>query len=259
MRIQRITSHLWKCYDYCTLTNVSLKVWRKFMKLRLRPCITCYNLLLRAVKECGVGPQTPDNNLLLIETAGDLDSVATKRNDRKKIVSSLQLRADRNKPNSPSVVEVIEGVSPSDKTKFHGKKTHDMELKGSDTVNGSKNGDTNAKSHEESVDDKHWWERDLSTLSETRALVNAEISKQAVDLLHVNADRMPDLLNPFDRSLQVVSLGMIESNTDRLALIGGMKGVLANIKRIGDRAKPNIVTFTQLMLSVSPAEEEQVR
>ena len=69
-------------------------------------------------------------------------------------------------------------------------------------------------------------------------------------------ETMLDILNPFDRRLQVAYLGWIQSTQHKLALLGGMKGVLSNIEKY--HATPDIVTFTQLLLATSNIEEKEV-
>ena len=242
-------------------------MWRKFLKLGLKPDVRCYNLLLRAVKECGVGPQTMDNNLLLIEAAGGAEaSLPSKRTSQKKVVSSLQWTVDPKQLSSGSVVEVIEGIEPGKNPKFLANQIYENGINSKATLKKrsvKRAGDvlveesaTSGLDKSEMNGDRHWWEN-FDTLTNTKSLVETDFSKQSVDLLHLKPEEMPDLLNPFDKSLQIVSLGRIKRAKDKLALIGGMKRVLANMEK--DGARPDIITFTQLMSTVPVAEEDEVR
>ena len=239
------------------------QVWRKLVQRGVKPDLASYNLLLRAIKECGVGPLTRDNNLLLIETGSqEPGSHHGNKADRKKIVSSLQMKVDPDNLGSASVVEIIEGVEPSHSmnTSPYSTLTNEktvqkhMDREGVDT-GGHREVDKPA------VDGsiKHWWEYDLDKFTETKsdAVVKKAVKRDLSDILPLDPEKMPNILNPFDRSLQVVSLGMIETKEERLALCGGMKGYLSSIEREG--IKPDPVTFIQLVSVVPPHEEDEVK
>lgn len=246
----------------------AIQVWWKFLKRGVKPDVRSHNLLLRAVKECGVGPLTADNNLILIE-AGNQDQEHKRR--QKKIVSSLQLTVDPHDLSSGSVVEVIEGVGPEDSIKnFSRQYEVNYEAK------------KEAKGHASDLDfterelmdktstntsAKHWWELDQGkpdTKEETpvgktfdkKAFVEKTLVKQSLDEKCPTPVMMPDLLNPFDKSLQMVTLGWVQTHEHRLSLVGGLQGFLSNLEKYGE--KPDIITFTQLITVVPASEEDQV-
>lgn len=243
------------------------QVWRKLLQRGVKPNLTSYNLLLRAIKECGVGPLTRDNNLLLIETTcSSLDPVNSQnvRGDQKKIISSLQMKVDSDSAGSSSVVEVIEGVDLSDNIKTVSQPSlTDANIDNIAVVHDtSSNQDVTKNKHLDKLSAvgtfKHWWEYDLEKFTDTKseALIAKDLNRESTDILHYDLETMPDILNPFNKALQVVSLGTVESKADRLALVGGMKGYLTSLER--DGVKPDLVTFIQLITVVPPDEENEV-
>ena len=229
----------------------------------MKPDLASYNLLLRAIKECGVGPLTKDNNLLLIETENqETGSRHGNKQGDKKIVSSLQMKVDPDNLDSVSFVEVIEGTEPSHSVNNSPHGTHksspktNENLLDKETVVNDNLADADSPMAVESV--KHWWEYDLGKLSGTTsdAVVRHGVRRDMSHILSLDPEMMPNILNPNDRSLQVVSLGQIETKEDRLALCGGVKGYLSSIEMEG--IKPDLVTFIQLVSVANLHEEDEV-
>ena len=245
------------------------QVWRKLVKRGVKPGVASYNLLLRAIKECGVGPLTRDNNLLLIEAENQEGSRRHgNKQERKKIVSSMQMKVDPYNQDDVSFVEVIEGVEPSDNMNdslnenlLHGSVVNAKNIQAA-VVGKNKIVDIGRLSEIDktpAVDsEKHWWEYDLGQETGTQpgSVVTHRVRTNRADILPLDQEMMPNILNPNDRSLQVVSLGQLETAEDRLALCGGVKGYLSSIEMEG--VKPDVVTFIQLVAVANKQEEDEV-
>ena len=67
------------------------------------------------------------------------------------------------------------------------------------------------------------------------------------------APAIPDLLNPRMEADSSVQLRLPLSASDRLAMLGGVSGILARMDR--DRAKPDVKTFS-LLLELMPLSLE---
>lgn len=64
---------------------------------------------------------------------------------------------------------------------------------------------------------------------------------------------VPNLLNPRAQLRDLVSLEMPKSPAERLALLGGLPGILSHMAR--DGAQPDLKTFTILLETVSSVPE----
>ena len=66
---------------------------------------------------------------------------------------------------------------------------------------------------------------------------------------------IPDVLSPASDTSSVVSLGDLSSKESRLALLGGVEGILSRMRK--DRAEPDIITFSQLINVAMPTVEAE--
>ena len=66
---------------------------------------------------------------------------------------------------------------------------------------------------------------------------------------------VPNLLNPKARFSEVVRLEVPTTSADKLALLGGLPGILSHMAR--DKARPDIKTFSQLLDVLSSTSEAE--
>ena len=67
---------------------------------------------------------------------------------------------------------------------------------------------------------------------------------------------MPNLLNPRQRGHPGVVLGSADSPWQRLAMLGGLPGILSHMEH--DEVKPDIRTFTMLLELLPPGGDYEV-
>ena len=92
-----------------------------------------------------------------------------------------------------------------------------------------------------------WWQYELvpAKTPPTMTMVVEEprsSTSGAPSVLHTS---VPNILNPRGNFREIVSVGALETREDRLALLGGLPGIIAHIRR--DGVTPNIQTFTMLL------------
>ena len=208
---------------------------------KVAPQLHHYNLLLRSVRDCGIGSAQFAQQLIRAMPAIDSPrgggTIAAPR-DRGE---SMALRPGE---------ELCEGDAAT------GKKT-DVSTDVADE--GTEESDR-GKEH------KYWWQYD----SKMKALAqqpNEPVSVQSTCdrgqtvMPSVAEDRepatggvsvldmaVPNILNPRAKFRHVLSLDDLDTPTKRLALIGGMPGFLTHMKR--DGVVPDIKTFTQLLEAI---------
>ena len=107
----------------------------------------------------------------------------------------------------------------------------------------------NSTDQSQGSDHTSWWERSEKTSIEMT--VSASERHSDVSVLD---QEVPNMLNPRGRwRHQVVSLGDLSTPASRLALLGGLPGILRHMK--ADKVEPNIKTFTQMLDMVPPTRE----
>ncbi|XP_053326653.1 pentatricopeptide repeat-containing protein 1, mitochondrial [Spea bombifrons] len=190
----------------------SLQVWRQMLCLGLKPNINTYNLLLRAVKDCGIGDPAVASEVLLSSKNPFLKARSGKPRQGKKenITNKITERE----------VEMLQ---------------HQL-LLGSPT-----------DSKESSLNGVHESARVKRTSS---PLPSEPVSLHLKTIPSDSVQHLPNLLNPNVDTSMVVSLGNIISPSDRLALIGDMEGVLKMMQE--DNVIPTVKTFTQLAEVLRP-------
>ena len=104
---------------------------------------------------------------------------------------------------------------------------------------------------------KHSWWEDVTPRSESqkqRVLASIESDNTYPRGASVLDMVVPNLLNPRGKYVDVLALTGLNTAASRLALLGGLPGILSHMNR--DGAKPDIKTFLFLSLIV-PAEVEK--
>lgn len=211
--------------------------------MRIQPTLKSYNLLLRAVKECGIGDPKLVNKLL-----GEVGGV--QENVHKESTESIRLLEPVGQQKESSYDLTIETdqmiIEQNQRKKTAAFKEIDEVL--SKYVSTGEEMDTIDLTEEEHAgnekldmhENKDWWELDIfETSVKDLALRNSE--QERVDVEEAN---LPDILDPNENFTSVIQIEAVKNESDRLALLGGMKGFLQTLKQ--RKIKPNIITYTQL-------------
>lgn len=130
---------------------------------------------------------------------------------------------------------------------------------GHERMHASPHSDTNRQGSPGDVGGhKSWWqyEQQLSTLQSSHSVTS--ITHDTTDIYPIKGAsvlnmEVPNILNPRGRFNDVVALGKLDSGEDRLALLGGLAGVLSHMQR--DKAPPDIKTFT-ILLDMVPSSRD---
>lgn len=191
-----------------------------------------YNILLRAARDCGIGDVTLASKLLL-------------KKEKKDSLVALQAGKNRTRQKSHSI--------PLDVNTFESDlfvETHSQQAQkhSTDSPNSPKPENVDSHTHQSHTGIKnnpmtpdHQFA--LQTLSDS----SPSICSPCSDPLTV----LPNLLDPATiRQHEVVSLGAVSSASDRLALIGNMKGFLGKMAEHG--LQPTLKTLTLLADVVDP-------
>ena len=212
---------------------------------KVTPQIHHYNLLLRSIRDCGIGSVEFAQQLIRAMPAIDAPqgggTIAAPRDSVSRHGDSMALRGGE---------ELCEGDAAT--TDNRGSKIDvPTEVTDEGTVESDK-----GKEH------KYWWQYDSKTKAvaqQPNEPVSAQSTCDQTVLPSVVEDResaatagisvldmaVPNILNPRAKFRHVLSLDDLDTPTKRLALIGGMPGFLAHMKR--DGVVPDIKTFTQLL------------
>ncbi|KAK2714639.1 hypothetical protein QYM36_009011 [Artemia franciscana] len=207
-----------------------LVTWHKMLKMKVTPSVYSYNLLLRAVRECSVGSQESLKEVIsLINSRSEWEPTPVLRN----LLSKGKKKTSRfdKKMNSTQVAlmthspvplrELLPPVPPYQLLKF------------------IRDGNPEPLS-------LNFSSQSVAAESPKRRLLG--YLAKAVDLPNLVA-RNPNLKG-------VINIEEVGKRQDRLALCGGLVGILQDMNLYD--AKPNLKTCTELMLSLpdNSAEEE---
>ncbi|KAK7111976.1 hypothetical protein V1264_011509 [Littorina saxatilis] len=209
----------------------AIQVWRLMHEIGVQPDLHLYNLLLRCIRDCGVGDVKTFQTLLTGNTTPQ-DPSPEHSGTIKQIDSPKSLRE------TETVSEQSGSVSVSGKDS--------SVLCASTETAGS--GSSEAFNFDKS-----------DTLDTDAGSVQLNVDSVQPSSLTVPrySARIPDILSPTSDSSGIVSLGDLSTRESRLALLGGVGGILTRMKK--DQAKPDIITFTQLLTVAMPTEEAEAR
>eukprot|EP00079_Xenopus_tropicalis_P039228 XP_017952999.1 PREDICTED: pentatricopeptide repeat-containing protein 1, mitochondrial isoform X2 [Xenopus tropicalis] len=193
----------------------TLQVWRQMLRLGIKPDNSTYNLLLRATRDCGIGDSAEASALLL--------SSKEPTPLRLKAKTGKHIHGMKKKANTSELdVEMLE------KQLFLSKSTQ-LRISDSDGVDTQENA------------------KGVNTIS------HPPRSQEICDSLILTSSaslHLPNLLDEPANTNVIVSLGSVFTPSDRLALIGGMEGIIQ--KMHNDKVFPTIKTFTLLAEIIQP-------
>uniref|UniRef100_A0AAY4EYX3 Pentatricopeptide repeat-containing protein n=1 Tax=Denticeps clupeoides TaxID=299321 RepID=A0AAY4EYX3_9TELE len=213
--------------------RLALQVWHQMLNLGIKPDTQNYNILLRAVRDCGIGDLSLASTLLLKSKQDSvLKLTPGKKGHRRK------LKEETSYPSTIDIAALESLLFVEGKTEGTQSKTSETNKKFV-TVN-SKTKYTEPVPH---------------TVNEPRThkhvvpVVDEHFSAgSSIDLSALRRN-LPNLLDPTGCS-DVVSLGNVNGACDRLALIGNMEGFLNKMAEHG--LQPTIKTLTLLADVVEP-------
>lgn len=196
----------------------ALMVWRKMRELKLSPDIYSYNLLIRCIKDCGSGdPQLTSK--LLVGNA-DISNKGTKEINKKQRLTEKVLVIENENEKDTSLAR--NASSPQYVAEC-------AEITSKDSHNASEN-----------------LNEQMYTMVEIEREIQVNTNENLV---------LPNLLGKKLTSGTVVSLGPLDQPQDRLALLGGPRGILEQMSR--DRVKADLKTATQLLDSLPASTEAE--
>ncbi|CAH2306860.1 pentatricopeptide repeat-containing 1, mitochondrial [Pelobates cultripes] len=203
----------------------SLQVWRLMLSLGLKPNINTYNLLIRAIKECGIGDPKVAYDILLSPSEHALP--------KKKSMFGKHKQANK----VPTVGVITE---------------HEVEMLKQQLVL-----ESTARLKQSSlsaIDVKS--AQKPAMIKSISSQVTKEVEPFNSDTVLIDAQQQPpNLLNPVVEKHMVVSLGNVLEPSDRLALVGDMEGILQKMKE--DQVTPTIKTLTLLADVTKPGSQSE--
>ncbi|XP_029916933.1 pentatricopeptide repeat-containing protein 1, mitochondrial [Myripristis murdjan] len=202
--------------------RLALQIWRQMLRSGIRPDSTNYNLLLRTARDCGVGDLALATDLLL---GPDL----TCQNGRDGM-ANVRPESRRKDPVDIDLLERELLIQPGQ---------HSHRLSHNNTGN-----EIVPRAEEEPC----------SKQNSTQLVVVRERENVSLPCELQGDSGPPNLLDFFEgKRGGVVSLGTVNETSDRLAVIGGAKGVLEKMADNG--LSPDLKTLTLLADVMEPSRE----
>ena len=226
---------------------------------KVSPQIHQYNLLLRAVRDCGIGSIEFAQQLIRKKPAIDAP--------HREVITAI------NAPREDTSIDISkhDGYKVLGGDEEHIRETLTIKMVDaqdeSDDVADKEMGNDKDKEH------KYWWQYDNKVKPETqpspKPASGQSTKEQVPSVLSANSiDReqplsgvsildmaIPNILNPRGRFQSVMSLNDLDTPTKRLALIGGMPGFLSHMRK--DGVTPDIRTFTQLLDAIPSCRDAE--
>lgn len=206
------------------------------LRMRVRPDLPLYNLLLRCVRDCGVGEVAAIEDLL-----GETTYSAKEKTQPR--VSSME---DNKKVLLPS--PVMTGITDG----FPATKVNQEEDFLESSGYHSKLEDLGGVSSKKRTYKMGYNNPDSNKDISQR--ISQDGQKELLSNLSYPVN-IPDLLSPISCTAAVSALGDLSSKESRLALLGGVDGILKRMEK--DMVQPDIRTFSQLVTVAMPTLEAE--
>lgn len=256
-------------------------VWRKFNRMGIKPSVRDYNLLLRCVRECGIGDKNSLNNILGL---GDRNTYLIANNTLMPHATVCDMYVESKQENGDMLSgillaskckndDVLDFDKSTDKPTYklsHVKQmamntqideliskfedVHDAVASSSEVkddsdscenwavhVEGAEVPISSEKGIVAMPDTKKWWEMDIFQVTS---------KKHGSVVENINPASIPNILDPDKELSPAIHLDDIKTESDRFALLGGLNQFLRNLEK--ENIKPDIKTYTQL-ISVVPS------
>ncbi|KAJ2944255.1 hypothetical protein O0L34_g18238 [Tuta absoluta] len=209
----------------------ALVVWRKMLRLREKPNIYSFNLMLRCVKECNLGSKEDIEELIRIiqvETpmAIESESQILQIESAKKMIGS---------PKNEAINSLDSNSVDKSKRMVHSK------------IKQMEDDNVLSKLDKETDNDiaNQVTENNTKTLT---AIKRNDISFEIVEklpALKVDDRRVPNLLSRKIKMHQVLSLQEVETVQDKFAIVGGQEDFFKEMEAYS--IKPDVKTVTQML------------
>uniref|UniRef100_A0A8C3PKF6 PTCD1 protein n=1 Tax=Calidris pygmaea TaxID=425635 RepID=A0A8C3PKF6_9CHAR len=190
----------------------ALQVWKQMTKLGIKADSHTYNLMLRAARDCGIGDPVVASELLLAPSDESSPQLRLAPGRQKE-----KVRNRKKKEELESAAAVQLDVEAMEKQLFQESSVKPEEL----------------------IQQPN---KDVTGAETEPAALDSPSKQHFCNPPNLLDSRMPDAA--------VVSLGTVDTPSDRLALMGDVEGFLSKMKE--DNAEPNIKTFTLLAELVEP-------
>ncbi|XP_075978595.1 pentatricopeptide repeat-containing protein 1, mitochondrial [Anticarsia gemmatalis] len=187
----------------------ALIVWRKMLKLREKPNIYTFNLMLKCVKDCNLGS----------------------KDDIVELINTIQMLV----PQVNSNVKQLELVNKSDNMLKKGQEKQ-LLLGAADSETAASNDNTNITHNPDKS-------QDVVDIDNKEKVTLEFVNK--LDRVKTNERVVPNLLSKVLNMERVTGLQEVHTVQDKFAVIGGQDDFLAEMQAFS--VKPNVKTFTQML------------
>ncbi|XP_071814731.1 pentatricopeptide repeat-containing protein 1, mitochondrial-like isoform X2 [Apostichopus japonicus] len=248
----------------------AIEAWRQMVVRGLQPDDYCFNLLLRIVRDCGIGdPKTASRVLLKPVVVSDTHLIDRTRNNKGRRGTGrtdvgtaggedLKREGEMNKREEmmelhPASIKDVSQVGMQAISKWatgvDGAKDY-----GSQDVSNSDNRERDGSESGLDTDSK-WWQESYRSPSMSKVAMREEAYSKDLEIVHsIAVSHLPNLLDTHADLKHVDSLANIQTAPDRLSLVGNMEGVMNQMTKC--KVKPNVKTLS-LLLDVVPMTTEE--
>ena len=213
-------------------------------QMGVRPDLPLYNLLIRCVRDCGVGDVASFTSML---TGGKALPEQNYGGERQFFQKSS--------PKTRVSVITLKG-SQLEQGEKEGVCVHPLSSVSGDTSS-PKTEELSTGVNKALPDSEAYYSYGGTDVSESGLQQETHNSLSSTSLTLQSPPAIPDVLSLTSDISQLVSLGNLSTKESRLLLLGGVDGVLSRMDK--DGATPDIITFTQLISVAIPTVEEEVQ
>ena len=213
-------------------------------KMGVQPDLPLYNLLIRCIRDCGVGDIKSLQSLLtggaatekLCDTTSrDADETASLRSGSDGDGHGLPLKELEHGPEGFVQTTAFDNTASSEKDL-----PADVDYRWDPNDASHIGGRNTAQATSGNTDSSQLYDNQHQPSSLT---------------VHNSPATIPDVLSPMSDTSNVVALGDLSSKENQLAFLGGVDGILSRMKR--DGVSPDIITFSQLISVAMPTSEAE--
>lgn len=234
----------------------------------LQPDEYCFNLLLRIVRDCGIGdPKTASRVLLKPVVVSDTHLIDRTRNNKG---SRGTGRTDVGTAGGEDLNREGEMNKREEMLELHPASIKDISQVGMQAISKWATGVDGVKDYgsqdvskdkregegsEGGLDtDSKWWQESYRSPSMSKVAMREEAYSNDLEIVHsIAVSHLPNLLDTHADLKYVDSLANIQTAPDRLSLVGNLEGVIEQMTKC--QVKPNVKTLS-LLLDVVPMTME---